>query len=560
MQARTVIVALLILLLFPPLLKPQDVDLRLRSSYGFDGIVRPGRWNPLYITLSNFADPTAGTLSVRLIVNPGSLNNETTWTLTEEVDLGKGESLNRRYVLPVARGSLPVRLSLVRDGEVLLEEEILPPLRYTPEELIVALSSGAISRASGLSVAYPLMEHLPERWQGYSGVDLLILADPPLQRLSPQQWYALQEWLSFGGTALITKEREGKSGTNPEITALWEAGAEVSSRETLLSRRFGDGLLLLDHAEGPSLPRTLRRIIADRRSHNPVPPLENNSRPFADGATAALIVPGVYHYPSRWILALALLVTIASLALLTRAGQTRPRMSRLAPLLVPGLLALAFGAIFSSSAAPPEALAVEVQRLRADQGRGTSLLLEREILLMTTQRRSYRVTVPEKALLLPNAGRANGVEPTREGGSAVAGAMDDWGRVYLGTLERRHMDFSVTLLPEEHNLRIRNQTGLVLTESALVTRRHTYPTGAVSPGQEVYRPLSEEGAYQLSQSARRHVNELKKDRELREQLLAGALFVGWSPRVAEPLPVALPFAGRITRGVVIIPIDGEVSR
>ena len=543
----------LILFLFLQLLPAQDVDLRLRSSYGFDGIVKAGHWNPLSITLSNLGDAVAGTLSIRVIVSPGSPNNETLWESREELQLGKGESVSRRYIVPVARGSLPIRLTYHRDGLPILQEEILPPLRYAPEELIVALSSGPIPRARGLSVAYPLMEHLPDRWQGYSGVDLLLISDPPLRRISPPQWYALREWISFGGTALIIESA-------PDVTRLWSDGGAISSRGPLLSRPFGDGLLLLDTNSDEALLPALRRVLSRRHSSLPRPPLENSRRPFADSGTAAIVDPAVYHFPSRWLMALVFLITLVSLTLLTRGEEKTPRMSRLGPLLVPAALALILGLILSTSAAPPEDVAAEVQLLRKDRETGMSMLLEREVLLMSSQERDYRVAVPEELLLLPNAGRANRIVPTRDGGSAVNGELDKWGRVYLGTWERFNAALSAELLPTEGALRIENGTDFVLLESALVTSWHTFPTGAVSPGQVVTRSLSEKGAHVLSLEARRYVNELRKSRLLREQLRDGVAFVGWSPQLAEPLSITPGFASRVVRGAVLLPLKGEVPR
>jgi hypothetical protein len=179
---------------------------------------------------------------------------------------------------------------------------------------------------------------------------------------------------------------------------------------------------------------------------------------------------------------------------------------------------------------------------------------------MSSQERDYRVSVPEELLLLPNAGRANRVVPTREGGSAVSGDLDKWGRVYVGTWERFNVALSAELLPTEGALRIENGTDFVLLESALVTSWHTFPTGAVSPGQVVTRSLSEEGAYDLSLEARRYVNELRKSRPLREQLRDGVAFVGWSPRLAEPLSITPGFASRVVRGAVLLPLKGEVPR
>jgi hypothetical protein len=559
------------LLLSTPILS-QDVDLRLRSSYGFDGIVKPGTWNPLYIGLTNLGDSVAGTLSLEVIVSPGAPNNETVLLLAEEIELGKGEGVTRRFALPVARGSLPLRLRLRDSGNLLLEEEILPPLRYTPETLVVALSSGALESLRGVTVAYPLLEHLPDAWHGYAPVDMIVLANPALERLSPSQWEAIEEWVRFGGKLLMLSGEPGPPATEALLTTLWEAGQAIpagpqarpgpSNEEEagVSSRRLGDGRLY----RTPGLPAegvgTLRDLLSRHPSEGHAPPLENSRRPFADGGVAALAGGGVYRYPSRRLMGLVLLAAALSLAFLTRQGEKAPRMTLLSPLLLPLAFATILALLFSTTAAPPANLALEVQRAQRRRTDTGSFELRREVLLMSSRARSYEVSLPRGSVLLANAGRQNRVELVGTGGLEVRGELEEWDRRFLATWERRFLDLSVELLPEEGAVRIENGEELLLRESALLTSWHTFSAGPVSPGQQVSRTLREDSEKDLSPEARRYVHELRKERELLGLLREGSLFVAWTSRITPAYDLDPPFEERVVRGIVIVPMEGAPPR
>lgn len=559
---RAILGSLMLLFLSLPAL-PQDLDLRLRSSYGFDGVVRPGEWNPLYVSLTNLGDRVAALMSLDVIVSPGAPNNETVLVVEEEIELGKGESLTRRFTVPVARGSLPLRLRLVSSGTILLNEEILPPLRYTPEKLVVALSSGALKMAPGLPVAYPLLEHLPESWHGWSPVDLAILATPPLERLSPAQWNALKEWVRFGGRVLLAGA-SGSPASEAQLRTLWESGADDPRAgewgESVTSRKLGDGTIFRATRPEEVTSREIRDLAERDGVTGKTPPLESSRRPFTDSAVAALVEHRVYRYPSRWLMAALFATAAVSLSLLTRRGPDSPRMALLSPILLPLSFAAILAVLFGTTAAPPADLALEIQRAEKEESGSGSFRLQRDVMVMTSRAREFGVVLPRGTVFLPNQGRRNRVQIERTGDLAIRGALEEWDRHFLSTWERRYVDLSAELIPGEEEVRIRNGEKLLLRESAVITGWHTFSAGAVSPGQDARRPLEEGSEDDLSGEARRYINELRKERELRDALRDGTIFVGWTSTVAEAYQLQGAFDRQLVTAVIIIPMEGSLPR
>lgn len=544
---------LVFLLTIPVVAGAQDIDIRLRHRYGFDGLVKPGSWNPLYVGLTNLGDDIQGALTVESMVSPGNNQEGTTLLLTEELTLRRGESIARRYVVPLARGGLPLRLRL-RDGETLLyEEEVRPPLLAPPQQLIVGLGelSGLSLGRNAAETAYPLMEHLPERWLGYLPADIVVIADPPMERLTPKQLSALTEWLRRGGRALLLTG----DGASPEVRAylsqLWSEGLDEKSTEAARMRRFGGGILARPTDGATSLPEAISAMEPFATPVSP-PPLESRRLPFADPTAAAVIDSLVYHYPSRWIIGLLLLLAVAALALLTRPELPWPPLRVGGPLLLPLFFSLLLGALFGGPLSPPKDLAVEFGRYKPREG--GLFVVENDLLLMSSRERPYRVALSEEELLLPAAGRRERLYRTAEG--VLAGELTSWDHRFFTTWEREPLSFSASIT--EGELIITNGEPFALFESFLITDRSTYRLGPVSPGQRRSWELSSLEGRKASETAFRQSRELQREQSVRMHLQEGSLFVGWLRPASGMFELQPDFAASEVVGVITVELPEGV--
>lgn len=554
-NARGKPVLILLLTLFAVTVVAQDVettgatDIRLRYRYGFDGLLRPGGWTPLYLGITNLGDDIRGTLTVSAMVAPVEGDGGTTLLVTEALTLRRGESASLRFVLPIPRGGVPLTLEIEEEGLTIYREELRPPLRSAPDRVIVALGDLGSARAGipAAGVAYPLMEHLPERWVGYLSADAVVLADPPLQRLTPGQLTALEEWLRRGGSLLILEP----PGRSPELVAyqsrLWSSGSDEVRHGAVRLRSFGAGRLARINGEGVS-PGAALAILENAAP--PLPPTPNRSRrlPFSEEPTAILVDTLVYRYPSRWIVGLLLLTAFGALLLFTRPELRWPPLRIGGPVMLPLLLAFLLIALFSTSLAPPKDLTLEIQRYTPWN---THLYeVERDLLIMSSRRREYTVAPSQEELFLPISGGETRLR--RNGETTLSGALDSWDRRFFTTWERRQVDLSVDL--EAEDIRVANGEEFLIYESFLMTDEGIYQLGPVSPGQSRRWELASLSSAGTPEAAVRYGYELQREQRIRKQLQEGAVFVGWLRPLRGSYRLRTPFARSEVIGTIRIPL------
>lgn len=169
---------------------------------GYDGRVRLGAWTPVWIDL---------------VVPPGGVDG------TLQVDTsGPSDRAGTIYAVPVRaapgarlRVFVPVIFSNVRspgtvalyDGSEPVASLTLPRLQPV-DEIAAVLSTeplgieGVAGLATGLGVAYMEPEALPQAWQAYQAVRLLVVRDLDERRVTDLQRRALLQWVWSGGRLL----------------------------------------------------------------------------------------------------------------------------------------------------------------------------------------------------------------------------------------------------------------------------------------------------------------------------------------------------------------------
>lgn len=203
---------------------------------GLGGEFKVGYWMPVRLEIVAGAAPFSGNLE---IVAPDSDDLPTRFMkgAPDQIQLAEGERLTTwRYTkLGKIRGELRVQL-VATDGTVhdqrVIRDAVGSPSSWqwvisTSAELRVQEAGVFLARARGERLMTSVLSdaaQFPDRWQGYEGVNAIIVAtgDPgPWEQLTPEQAQAFEQWLRLGGRLVISAGRRA-----PELfasEARWQA-------------------------------------------------------------------------------------------------------------------------------------------------------------------------------------------------------------------------------------------------------------------------------------------------------------------------------------------------
>lgn len=173
------------------------------TSIGFDGRVKMGAWTPVWIDVQAPASGLDGTLTIAAASPAGSP------VVQHSVPVRAAPGARISVFVPAlfydARTPGVVTL---REGPRSLASIAVP--RVSPAEDIVAVLSGEplgveslAARGPRLEIAYLSPEELPQIWQAYEGVRLMVIRDIDERRLADPQRRALREWVWAGGRLLV---------------------------------------------------------------------------------------------------------------------------------------------------------------------------------------------------------------------------------------------------------------------------------------------------------------------------------------------------------------------
>ena len=506
---------LLIMLLAAALLPAQDYDLRTSVTYGFDGVGKAARWTPIVLRLSNLGDAIHGEVVLTTWQGARTAEVRDPYVLRRELHLAKGAGEVLRFVVPVGAPTLPVDIRISAEDRVIYEEEIDAASRITPEALIVSLSTDRVLeallsdstprdgrlrlRAQGpLSVAYPLPEFLPEEWHGYHGADLVFMSSAPLERLSREQWRSLRDWVRFGGQVVMTPPARGEPGRERRAELRDAASPAGLPAELFETRRLGAGAVHVLR-EDPAAPRVrdaLRELALAQAAEGPRASLPTlmNRQAFAQPLIQTVLDGEIHNYPSRWLIALALMAYLASLAVLIRWIQRGSWQS--IPTLLTLCLAVAAGfylVLSVAGPAPRHALA-EIQQLQLEEGDEIASL-DRDVLILATEESSFRLRPPAGSALIPREG-SRSVRYLRDEGSLIPTELPRWRNAHYYLAERLRSPLIAEQQGDinEGRVSLQNRTAYLIEELFVLFPERAYRLGSVSPGQEAKRSYRAEQA------------------------------------------------------------------
>lgn len=191
---------------------------------GLGGRFKLGHWTPVWITLSA-DDPVQGDLQITAPDGDDLLSTYTGGRLSN-IRLGEGES--RTIATYVRIGRRRSTLTIEWSGETSAETKSLrdgvgPAILATQQRVVVVGAPVGMAEAvkftprrGGEEIVATLIEDaraFPDRWQGYDGVDVLVLSTSELQlydALTPAQRSAIENWVRLGGRAILCVGSSGE--------------------------------------------------------------------------------------------------------------------------------------------------------------------------------------------------------------------------------------------------------------------------------------------------------------------------------------------------------------
>ena len=177
-------------------------SLKIEASLGFSNTVRLSRWAPLTVTVENTGQLFRGNIDVEISAGDELDGTVFDYTWRRELELTRGARKRFQFTVYIDNFANPVQLRIKSAGEIVAQQQIDLRQRYTESKLVVVLSRNVDldylnnSSSDRIRVTYPHPDMLPEQWQGYDGVAMVIVHGITLDHWSEQQYQALTQWLA----------------------------------------------------------------------------------------------------------------------------------------------------------------------------------------------------------------------------------------------------------------------------------------------------------------------------------------------------------------------------
>ena len=203
----------------------QSIDISV--SAGFQQRVQLDKWTPITITARNNGAAVTGHLEIIAADSRDRIHYQTRYR--QVLELAKGAQKRQQFTIFISRIAQPLRIRVITAaGEVASKNIDLRSL-LSQQRFIVALAKDANldylndRKSRRTQVVYPLPGFLPTQWQGYDGVEAVIIHRSALDNLTPRQYSALTKWITSGGTLLLSGGFDTAILRTPRIARLLPA-------------------------------------------------------------------------------------------------------------------------------------------------------------------------------------------------------------------------------------------------------------------------------------------------------------------------------------------------
>lgn len=201
--------ALLLALISPPPLAAQTPAPVLTVEPFYGGYYKYGEWLPLRVSVANDGAP----LSAQLRVETTQTGNASVWLVPVELPTGARKQFTL-YVMPPSFAQV-ARVRLMNGAQELARESA--PLTLIPNNSffvgVIASRGDAFSALTGVTldsvVSRPVrpvsmsLQDIPDRVEGLTNFDALIISDVDTSALSAEQTRALAAWVRGGGRLVL---------------------------------------------------------------------------------------------------------------------------------------------------------------------------------------------------------------------------------------------------------------------------------------------------------------------------------------------------------------------
>ncbi len=191
-----------------PVHAQQQNPITLDVRAGFGGYIQQGTWSPITILASNTGDDVRGDLRIEA----ESLSGGKT-IYTEPLDLPRG-SRKQITLYPSDLSSFSNEIEVIfASGPRTIASQKVKVQFIGPQNLLIGLwsdspatlaSLGDVRSSAGKAATAQLTEtDLPAVGEGWSALDVLVIADADTGKLTPDQRAALTYWVAQGGRLIV---------------------------------------------------------------------------------------------------------------------------------------------------------------------------------------------------------------------------------------------------------------------------------------------------------------------------------------------------------------------
>ncbi|MDO5416062.1 MAG: hypothetical protein Q4F29_02580 [Lachnospiraceae bacterium] len=252
----------------------------MEASYGYDNMAKGGRYLPVYVTLTNQLETSfSGSLVVKSMESDFDI-----YQYEYPVQLEGAETIQKNLNIPLGLRADQLHVQLYdEEGNQILKKRLKMNMRQdTPELLIGTLSDSQdkLEYLNEVGIRYSTLltrtcamvaGSIPEQVAGLDQLDVLLITNYDIRRLSVPQIETIKEWVSRGGILLLGTGARGQEAVETFLEEEVDEISEPEERVVNMGREFA--------IYGPSdvmLPLTTTEIII--RDGNVV--LSNNGLPI----------------------------------------------------------------------------------------------------------------------------------------------------------------------------------------------------------------------------------------------------------------------------------------
>lgn len=239
----------------------------MTAEGGLDGYYKPDHWLPVAVTLTN--QGTATRVEVRARFTAGLDSGGSTYRLPERP---LQASANERHYLymkpPTSFATQPLTLDFINNGRASTQQRPKLSLVAEGDWLVVGIGAGESTSplkllttttlaqvapqgrpwmrggqtSTRINVAALEPQMVPDRWQGLESADMLVLANVSDRDLTPEQQTAVRDYVTAGGTLVVTGGVNWNRLTTPfyrDLLPVQVTGARSASNLPALDNVFG---------------------------------------------------------------------------------------------------------------------------------------------------------------------------------------------------------------------------------------------------------------------------------------------------------------------------------